>query len=687
MQQRSILHVEVFQADRKILERDFREFPVSIGRAPYCNLQLENYSFISRQHASLLVDGSKIILTDLGSTNGVFVGGKLVTQAQGEGQFAFTIKDLKFICRILGPAYTPPREETQISVIRARIEKSSTQPALKNLQDNDKMVADVASSIPAATKQDLVSTPDDVLNRQPISEAASLDSVTIASFPEIREVPTEWRALQAIVTWDEDIFSVHNFSLGEPLIMGKDVTDAIYLPAASARVHLGMWMPSGEARILLPSEQGWHIFRQGKALPLAHLIHHKKIARNKKNGRLIIKLEHDEVLSIVLSSGLKLHFRFVKKPLFVLPKTWVENKEETQKALTISAIVHGLIATAAFLLAPKTEAPKIENVPPRVARLLVESPRQVLVTPPQPPEPEVPPEPELPQPKSETPPQPPPPPPKLVQQPKEFPKPRELPKKNFPKSPPVAQAIKNVSSVSATNRSATPMSNASLKSPTSAPQGNTAPQETKALQNLLGALPGVAGKGPGLKLGSLPVLDPSRIAPADAGGLKVSAVVGALGSAKQGVPGGGLPDGVSFGGSGGGGGGPVGLNKTVQGKAGQRGVAAAVVGAPKMTADSLKSNNGLTKEMVMQVVNRFLGDIQRCYERALFQDPSLAGRVEYEWNIDVTGKVTSVRVVSSQIAKGDQLNECVMGVIRKMNFPKSTNGQPTIAKIGFPFGT
>lgn len=687
MLQRSSLHIEIFEAGRKILEKDFSEFPVTIGRAPYCSLQLSSYSFISRQHASLVLDGRSIILNDLGSTNGVIVKGSRVTQAQGENQFEFSIKDLKFVCRVVGEAYRPKQEETQISVIRARVEANPQSPSPEPPMRSSLELRSVASG--DGNSGNLQAGHESESARSRLEPAADLghpaqevESITIAAFPEIVQVPKELRALQAVVTWDEDIFSVHNFLPGEPLIMGNDVTEAIYLPAASARIHFGMWMPSGEARILLPNEKGWHIFRHGKELPLSQLIHSKKISRNKKNQRLIIKLENEEVLSIALSSGLKLHFRFVKKPQYVLPKTWIENKEETQKALAVSAIVHALIATAAFLLVPKSDAPKIENVPPRVAKLLVEPPNQLLATPPPPPPPE--PEPEPPPPEPEPPKpepvKPEPQKPKLAEKPKEFPKPKELPKKNFPKPAPVAQAAKNPAPAPSVNKPLVAASN-----PAPAAQETAAAQETKALQNLLGALPGPAAKGPGLKPGALPVIDPSRIAPAGAGGIKVSAVAGALGAAKQGVPGGGMPDGVSFG-NGGGGGGPGGLSKTVEGKAGQRGVAAAVVGVPKMSADSVKPNNGLTNDVVMQVVNRYLGDIQRCYERALFQDPTIAGRVEYEWNIDPSGKVTSVRVVSSQIAKGDKLNECVMGVFRKMSFPKSTNGQPTVAKIGFPFG-
>jgi outer membrane biosynthesis protein TonB len=81
-----------------------------------------------------------------------------------------------------------------------------------------------------------------------------------------------------------------------------------------------------------------------------------------------------------------------------------------------------------------------------------------------------------------------------------------------------------------------------------------------------------------------------------------------------------------------------------------------------------------------------LGDIHRCYERALFNDANIVGRVEYEWEINPGGSVASVSVKRSEVANGDFLNSCVMGIFKKMKFPTAKNGQSTTANIGFPFG-
>ena len=57
--------------------------PVSIGRSPSCEFVLRDDS-VSRRHAMLVRDGNRVVITDLGSTNGTFLNGRWVTQAQVE---------------------------------------------------------------------------------------------------------------------------------------------------------------------------------------------------------------------------------------------------------------------------------------------------------------------------------------------------------------------------------------------------------------------------------------------------------------------------------------------------------------------------------------------------------------------------------------------------------------------------
>jgi hypothetical protein len=85
-------------------------------------------------------------------------------------------------------------------------------------------------------------------------------------------------------------------------------------------------------------------------------------------------------------------------------------------------------------------------------------------------------------------------------------------------------------------------------------------------------------------------------------------------------------------------------------------------------------------------VKQHLGAVQQCYETALMSDPSLKGRVEYDWVINAAGRVTNVQVKKSEMSGGDALHGCVFRIFRAMKFPKATNGQETAPNIGFPFG-
>lgn len=55
--------------------------PTIVGRAGSCDFVIAHHS-VSRRHAMLARDGERVIVTDLGSTNGTFVNGRWITQAE-----------------------------------------------------------------------------------------------------------------------------------------------------------------------------------------------------------------------------------------------------------------------------------------------------------------------------------------------------------------------------------------------------------------------------------------------------------------------------------------------------------------------------------------------------------------------------------------------------------------------------
>jgi len=53
------------------------EGTITLGRSRSCAVQLED-PILSRQHCALTVDGDRIVVADLGSSNGTFVGGERI---------------------------------------------------------------------------------------------------------------------------------------------------------------------------------------------------------------------------------------------------------------------------------------------------------------------------------------------------------------------------------------------------------------------------------------------------------------------------------------------------------------------------------------------------------------------------------------------------------------------------------
>ncbi|MBW2278154.1 MAG: AgmX/PglI C-terminal domain-containing protein, partial [Deltaproteobacteria bacterium] len=62
-----------------------------------------------------------------------------------------------------------------------------------------------------------------------------------------------------------------------------------------------------------------------------------------------------------------------------------------------------------------------------------------------------------------------------------------------------------------------------------------------------------------------------------------------------------------------------------------------------------KVSGKLSRADVMRVINSHIGQVQACYEKALLSNPSLGGRIVFDWTVTATGKVKGVRVRSSTL--------------------------------------
>jgi hypothetical protein len=84
---------------------------------------------------------------------------------------------------------------------------------------------------------------------------------------------------------------------------------------------------------------------------------------------------------------------------------------------------------------------------------------------------------------------------------------------------------------------------------------------------------------------------------------------------------------------------------------------------------------------VIKVINSKLGQIQGCYERALTKNPSLAGKVTFEWTVRTNGRVRNAREKTSTLGN-PKVSQCILRIIRSMRFPRPRGGEVIIA---YPF--
>ncbi len=95
-------------------------------------------------------------------------------------------------------------------------------------------------------------------------------------------------------------------------------------------------------------------------------------------------------------------------------------------------------------------------------------------------------------------------------------------------------------------------------------------------------------------------------------------------------------------------------------------------------------SGGLTKDQIRKALAAHRREIRACYEKALLVSSRIGGRVAYKWHISPSGSVTSIQTLKSELNL-PQLEECVSGVIKDINFPESLSGQPTTVLYPFVF--
>ncbi|MCA9582137.1 MAG: AgmX/PglI C-terminal domain-containing protein [Myxococcales bacterium] len=100
-----------------------------------------------------------------------------------------------------------------------------------------------------------------------------------------------------------------------------------------------------------------------------------------------------------------------------------------------------------------------------------------------------------------------------------------------------------------------------------------------------------------------------------------------------------------------------------------------------VTQGQPRVNGYLSPEQINRVVRANKAQIQYCYEVEVQKQPSLRGKLQVEWRINLQGSVTSARIQSSSLRNG-RVEGCIVRQIRRWRFPKPDGGEVVVL---YPF--
>ncbi len=200
---------------------------------------------------------------------------------------------------------------------------------------------------------------------------------------------------------------------------------------------------------------------------------------------------------------------------------------------------------------------------------------------------------------------------------------------------------------------------------------NPAPVGVLGLLNKTGA---TQAPGPAAAVAAISNLAAAKT-PSGSSGYKVSGLIGKLPTSELSIGGGGggpMTKGAAALLRGGGGGAGV-----ISGKA--TGQVRALVS--KVPGGMHAAGGSLDREEIQKVVNKHIGEIQRCYERELLKTPNLAGKVTIEWVVATSGSVKSARQKDSTLQSASAVN-CMLASVKGWQFPQPRGGEVV---VGYPF--
>lgn len=650
-------------------QKTFSQLPIVIGRHANCDIPLTEYDFLSRQHCAINMENDCLEVTDLDSSNGVYFEGKKVKKIQINGPTQFTVGEIQIkiepiqaqehatVITDSGNEKTVIKDVSFLEQVAAIESAPSSPPPVEDapkpldripFDPAPKMSADLPNPAEFGAVHFSEAKISDKPNVKPEVSKKVKSLKPIGPHPQAGQLRPQQRVLESYVTWKDQIYDLHQFYAGDNVIVGPTEQATVALPILNRNYRMAKF-DGMNTQVYIPQNLRFELENEEKAYSFDESAFSPSVSR--KKNYYTLKLGASELVSIQITPDVTFHLRYAPAPRQLANKIRFIKDEELKIPGVVVATLEILIFMLIFFTKTKEFDTPQKIMQERVAKLIVEQ------KPPPPP----PPEPKKPEP------------PKEKKVAKKEPTPAK-PQKVVKKQPRPKKIVKISKSKKLAKVNKYPVE---VEKPLKAA---TKPVVTNIQAvGALAALGAVSSKAPPSAVPVAINVNPN------AGGqtaLNTGGVIGTLKTKSGKLAAGGMAQ-VKTKGLGYGTGTGYGV-QGIKGTAGSRAVAGTVVGAPALV--NLSKEDGLTRAQVMDVVKRYMTQIQQCYERSLIDNPNIVGRVEYEWEIVPKGAVKWAKVKKSDIAGGDSLNRCVTGVFKQMKFPVAKNGQNTIPNIGFPFG-
>ena len=368
----AILRVSVYRGGDLIGAENFRIRHIIVGRDPTMADLVIGSGKVSREHALVEHDGSKVFVHDLQSTNGIFINGLRVDRAEVGPTDVILLGEHFLRLELRGRAHTPEPLPDEPSLDDAQF------PSLAAVDAIDEEVVDMARPIPVPAALAKPVQGDDLPPFQRDAEAEE-EAWQGPSFPLVERllddqpridahVPLRRLRLAILKTRDAQALNMQLLRPGRrfqaPAVALKERWGAA---ARSASPLLVRWTAKGQADVQVLERSRWTL-RRGVGLWDETAGVREGWARRRRGG-VWVTLQRNEMLAVSVGA-VTYSVRFVPAPVAVLSPHGRRRPPSAGRlrwALGISGLLHALVVGAlalhAYLAPPALLAPPVSWIP------------------------------------------------------------------------------------------------------------------------------------------------------------------------------------------------------------------------------------------------------------------------------------------------------------------------------------